>query len=188
MQDEYINKIIEIGKKGSCTSQELTYFLTNLPNVGNRELRDILQKEYKISTGHITRREFLTFDHRISKQSLSETQKKHISFLVDLIKGCHLIEIKYGGFGSTTNIYNIIGSLMVLDVNEAVNLYNWLAFNGGNYYIESNVTYEDSKRKEQDAEKNRIEILANDQKNHSEALERKQKKIQEHLARHKTNK
>lgn len=174
MQDEYINKIIEIGKKESCTPEELTYFLANLPNLGNKELNDILQRKYKINIGHITRREFLALDHKVSKQLPSEEQKKRIFFLIDFIKGCHLIEIKYGGFGSTTNIYNIIGALMVMDVNEAINLYNWIAFNGGNYYIESGVTFMESKKREQDAEKNRVEILANDQRLHLDAEAKKQ--------------
>ncbi len=176
MQDEYINKIIEIGKKGSCTLKDLNYFLDKLPTVGNRELNDTLQREYKISTWHITRREFLALDNKTSKQVLPEGKREKMSFLVDLIKGCHLIEIKYGGFGSTTNIYNLIGVLALMDLKKAVDLYNWVAFDGGNYYIEPNVSYEDSKRKEQDAEKRRVEILLNDQKVHSDAVANKQQK------------
>lgn len=180
MQDEYVNKIIEIGQKDICTSEDLAYFSKKLPDVGNMELRDILPRKYKVNTGHITRKDFLLYDKKINNQSPSEDQEKHISFLVDFIKGCHLIEIKYGGFGSTTNIYNIIGSLLEIDADKAIDLYNWIAFNGGNYYIEPNVTYEDCRRREQSAEKNRVEILLNDQKVHSDAVARKQQKRDSH--------
>ncbi len=174
MNTEYINKILEIGKKGSCSSEELDYFLTKLPDVGNRELRDILRRDYKVSTEHITRREFLAINPKIIKQAPSETQNKISSFLIDFIKGCHLIEVKYGGFGSTTNIYNLFSFLIEIDANKAIDLYNWIASTGGNYYIDSGVTFEESKKREQIAEKNRIEILANDQRVHSDAVARKQ--------------
>lgn len=188
MNTEYINKIVEIGKNGSCTDQDLSYFLQNLPDVGNRELRDSLRRDYKISTEHITRREFLAIDPKTIKQSPTSDQTKTASFLIDFIKGCHLVEIKHGGFGSTTNVFNLFESLIEIDLDKAINLYNWIASNGGNYYIKSGVTFEESKRKEQYAEKNRVEILLNDQKIHSEALERKRNKMQEHLARHKNKK
>jgi len=175
MEKEYINKIIEIGKKESCTPQELNYFLKNLPDVGNRELRDTLRRGYKINTGHIGRREFLTLEYKNKKQPLSDAQKKTISFLTDFIKGCHLIEIKHGSFGSTTNTYNLLGSLIEIDVNKAIDLYNWIASNGGNYYIESGVTYKESRKREQEAEKNRIKKLINDQKIHSKAVIRKER-------------
>ena len=144
--NEYINKIIEVGKKEFCTSQNLEYFLANLPDVGNGELRDTLQRDFKINTGHITRRGFLALDHKVNKQPLSDTQKKIISFLTNLIKGCHLIEIRYGGFGSTTNICNLFNSLIEVDVNKAIDLYNWIAFNGGNYYIEPNIAHEEARK------------------------------------------
>jgi len=178
--NEYINKIIEVGKKELCTSQDLDYFLANLPDVGNRELRNTLQRDYKIDTSHITRREFLAFDHKIKKQSLSDTQKKIISFLTNLIKGCHLIELRYGGFGSATNICNLFASLFGADVNKAIDLYNWIAFNGGNYYISPNIAHEEARKVEQCVEKSRIEKLLNDQKICSEAIARRKNKLYLH--------
>lgn len=174
MNTEYINKILEIGKKGSCSSEELAYFLTRLPDVSNRELRDILRRDYKISTEHITRREFLSINPNTIKKVSSEGQIKTASLLMDLIRGCHLIEIQHGGIGSTTNVFNLFNSLIRIDSDKAIDLYNWIASNGGNYYIASGVTFEESKKMEQDAEKNRIEILANDQRIHSDAVNRKQ--------------
>ena len=176
MQDEYISKIIEIGKKELCTAEDLVYFLDKLPTIGNRKLKDTLLREYKVSTWHITRRDFLLCDKEVNKQLSLDIQKELISFLVDFIKGCHLIEIKYGGFGSTTNIYNIIGSLLEKDADKAIDLYNWIAFSGGNYYIEPNITYEDSRIMAQDAEKRRVEILLNDQKVHYDAVANKQQR------------
>jgi len=178
--NEYINKIIEIGKKELCTSQNLDYFLTDLPDVGNRKLRDTLRRDYKISTWHITRRGFLALHHKINKQPLSDAQKKIISFLTNLIKGCHLIEIRYGGFGSTTNICNLFASLIEVDVNKAIDLFNWIAFNGGNYYIKPNIAHEEARIGEQDYEKSRIEELLNNQKIRSEAIARRKNKLYLH--------
>jgi hypothetical protein len=178
--NEYINKIIEVGKKELCTSQDLDYFLANIPDVGNRELRNTLQRDYKINTGHITRREFLTLDYKINKQPLLDAQKKIISFLTNLIKGCHLIEIRYGGFGSTTNICNLFASLIGADVNKAIDLYNWIAFNGGNYYIEPNIAHKEARKVEQWVEKSRIEKLLNDQKIRSEAITRRKNMLYLH--------
>ncbi len=181
MQDEYINKIIEIGKKGVCTPEDFKYFTNKLPTLGNRELSRILRIKYKINAGHITRREFLALNRVVSEQQLLGSKKEEASFLVDFIKGCHLIEIKYGGFGSTTNVYNVIGSLAEIDVNKAVDLYDWIAFNGGNYYIKSGISFEDSKIMEENAKKQRAQILLDDQKKHSDAVAKKQNKKDLHV-------
>jgi len=181
--NEYINKIIEIGKKELCTSQDLDYFLTNLPDVGNRELRDALQRDFKIDTWHLTSDELFTFNRKINEQPLSDAQKKNISFLTNLIKGCHLIEIRYGGFGSTTNICNLFGSLIEADVNKAIDLHNWIAFNGGNWYITPNSARpnnEEAKEYVQWRKKRRLEELLNDQKIRSEAIARRKNKLYLH--------
>jgi len=181
--NEYINKIIEIGKKEFCTSQDLDYFLTNLPDVGNRELRDALQRDFKIDTWHLTSDELFTFNRKINEQPLSDAQKKNISFLTNLIKGCHLIEIRYGGFGSTTNICNLFGSLIEADVNKAIDLHNWIAFNGGNWYITPNSARpnnEEAKEYVQRRKKRRLEELLNDQKIRSEAIARRKNKLYLH--------
>jgi len=180
LDTEYINKILEIGKKEFCSPGERDYFSTKLPNVSDREIRDILRRDYKISTGHITRREFLTIDPKTNKQELSGEQTKTVSFLINFIKGCHLIEIEHGGFGSTTNVFNLFRPLIEMDTSKAIDLYNWIASHGGNYYIESGVSFIESKKREENAEKSRIAMLANDQKAHSDAVKRKQKNSDRH--------
>lgn len=175
MNTEYINKIIEIGKRGTCTDQELSYFLPNLPDVANKDLLHVLKNEYGISTWHWTRRDILAIDAVGNVQSLTNEDEKLVSFIVDLVKGIHIIEFKSGyGGSSTTTICNLFGTLIEKDANRFIDLYNWIASNGGNYYIESGVNFEESKKREQNAEKNRIEMLANDQKVHTDAVARKQ--------------
>ena len=175
MNTEYINKILEIGKRGICTDQELSYFLPNLPDVANKDLLHVLRSEYGISTRHWTRRDILAIDAEGNAQSLRNEDERLASFIVDLVKGIHIIEFKSGyGGSSTTTICNLFGTLIEKDVKSFIDLYNWIASNGGNYYIESGVIFEESKKREQNAEKNRIEMLANDQKIHSDAVARKQ--------------
>ena len=175
MNTEYINKILEIGIKGICTDQALIYFSQNLPDVSNKDLLYVLRNKYGISTQHWTRRDILAIDTERTIQPLSDEDKKLVSFMVDLIKGIHLIMFKAGyGRASTTTICNLFGTLVEKDVEKFIDLYNWIASSGGNYYIEPEATFEESKISEQIAEKNRIERLKNDQKIHSDAIARKQ--------------
>lgn len=175
MNTEYINKILEIGKRGTCTDQELSYFLPNLPDVANKDLLHVLRSEYGISTLHWTRRDILAIDAEGNAQSLGGEDEKLVSFITDLVKGIHIIEFKSGyGGSSTTTICNLLGTLIEKDAKRFIDLYNWISSNGGNYYIESGVIFEESKKREQGAEKNRIEMLANDQKIHSDTITRKQ--------------
>ena len=180
-KEEYINKILEIGRRGTCTDQELSYFLPNLPDVANKDLLHVLRGEYGISTRHWTRRDILAIDADENAQSLRNEDEKLASFIVDLVKGIHIIEFKSGyGGSSTTTICNLFGTLIEKDTKRFIDLYNWIASNGGNYYIESGVNFEESKKKEQNAEKNRIEMLANDQKIHLDAVARKQQNRDQH--------
>lgn len=154
MQSEYINKIIEIGKKGSCTSENLSYFLPNLPHIAN--LRGLLSIEQI---------------NRALGNNTSSGISHSASLFINFVKGCHLIEMKCGGFGSTSATHQMI--LRLHDNNITKDLYNWIALNGGNYFIESNITFEESQRKEKVAAENRKKILENDQKIHLEAVARK---------------
>ncbi len=175
MNTEYINKIVEIGKRGACTDQQLSYFLQNMPDAANKDFLRFLRSEYGIKTQHWTRKGILAIDTERPAQPLSDEDKKLVSFIVDLIKGVHWVMFKAGyGRASTTTICNLFSTLVEKDVEKFIHLYNWIAANGGNYYIEPEATFEESKIYEQGAEKNRIEMLANDQKNHSDAVSRKQ--------------
>lgn len=154
MSTEYINRIIEIGKKGSCTDQEFSYFLQNLPDVGNKELLLTLREKYGIDTSHMTRRDILSIDAEKNIHSLTKADEELASFIVDLIKGIHMIEFKSGyGGSSTTTICNLLGTLIEKDVKRFIDLYNWIASNGGNYYIEAGATFEESKKREQGLKK-----------------------------------
>ena len=181
MDTKYINKIIEIGTRGTCTDQELSYFSKNLPDVANKDFLHTLRSEYGISIQHWTRRDILAIDTEKTTQPLSNEDKKLVSFIVDLIRGIHLIMFKAGyGRASTTTICNLFGTLIEKDVEGFIDLYNWIASNGGNYYIEPGATFEESKKGEQNAEKNRIQMLENDQKVHSDAVIRKQTQRESH--------
>ncbi len=111
-----------------------------------------------------------------------------------LIKGlCKFEEYPHMQFGSTSQIKNLIKSID--DGIEKSNLIDWLFINRKNPYIpygfhiplsiKSEAEYVDYEQKRSEHRKNMLDI---DQKDHLEALERKRKKIQEHLARHKNNK
>lgn len=130
MDQEYINRIIEIGKKGECTSDELLYFLPNLPSLHGSEILFTLNK-WKLPKNY-----------------------RSIPYLVDMVKGLHLIEMSYKlfskndfGFGSPSKTEHLITYLETIDLTNAKELYNWVASNGGNYYIKSGVTYEENKKK-----------------------------------------
>ena len=174
MDTEYINKILEIGKRGTCSDQQLSYFLPNLPDVANKDLLHILRSEYGISTWHWTRRDILAIDDDGNKQSLRDEDKKLVSFIVDLIKGIHLIMFKAGyGRASTTTICNLIGKLMEKDIEKFIDLYNWVAINGGNYYIESNITFNDAKKAEEAHKKFLQEERLRMENMHAEAAAKK---------------
>jgi len=105
--------------------------------------------------------------------------KGSVSFFENLIKGCHLVNGSFGG--STNQTYNLIKKLEEQDKNKAIELYNWVASNGGNYSIDENITYDERIKKEQIASERRSEILLNDQKVHLEAVARKKIKQDLHL-------
>ena len=111
-----------------------------------------------------------------------------------LIKGlCKFEEYPDMQFGSTSQIKNLIKSIN--DGIEKSNLIDWLFINRKNTYIpygfdiplfiKSEAEYVDYEQKRSEHRKNMLDI---DQKNHLEVLERKRKKMQEHLLRHKNNK
>lgn len=178
---EYVQKIVEIGKKGFCEKEDLKYFISNLPDIGNKKLLHFLKVEYEIYTFHISRSEFFSMNLIFNLGNKSKKDKFLINFIENFIKGVHLIEIKKGGFGSTTMIYNLFYSLIEKDKNKAIELYNWIAFNGGNYYIPKNISFEEAKKAEdirrQIKRRNELEV----ERVHKEAVLRKKENREIHI-------
>lgn len=104
-----------------------------------------------------------------------------VLFFENLIKGYRLINGSSGG--STNQTYNLIKKLEEKDKNKAIELFNWVAFNGGDYYIEENVTYDEKCKIDQEKERNYKEKLLNDQKIHLEAVARKKQKSNLHISK-----
>ena len=116
-QNWYVHQILAVGQKGSCTSEELHFFLPDYPKTHGSELL------------------FCVSDKDVSDALLS-----------DLIRGCHLIEMKYredtgyeNGFGSPSPTYRLISVLKSIDRKNADELTHWVALNGGNYHITPNI-------------------------------------------------
>ncbi|MDD2392387.1 MAG: hypothetical protein PHU94_05595 [Bacilli bacterium] len=112
--EKEIKKIIEIGKNGICGTSNLYYFLPGSPNLKGQELL------------------FSNFD--FFELSLDDTEY--------LIKGLHYIELEYRketenefGFGSPSKTYNLIRRISRKDSERGQRLREWIANNGGNYYI-----------------------------------------------------
>lgn len=114
-QSWYTHQVLTVGQKGLCSSKDLSFFLPNYPTIRGSELYFF-----------------------INSKDVSD------ALLPDLIRGCHLIEMKYkegtgyeNGFGSPSKTKYLIDKLMKINKDEAIDLYNWVATNGGNYYITS---------------------------------------------------
>jgi len=185
MKDGYIQKIVGIGEKEECSHDDLSYFLDDLPWIANKDLLHKLHNEYGISIDHITRREFLCLD--TSKPTSSNKDLRTVTFIENIIKGCHLIEVAYGGFGSTTIIYNLFWSLISTDVKRAMALYDWIAFRGGNYYIEENILFDKASTRERKINESEREY-ARQQKMISDNLtKQRQDKLTTHLSKSKSH-
>ena len=187
MEKEYIDKLIEIGKKESCTDQEFSYFLTNLPDVMNRELLFVLRREYKIDTLLTTKQGISRIDPVIYANALTDEEEKLVAFIVDLIKGIHIIMFRNRmARASTTIISNLFGTLIQKDKKAFIDLYNWIAFNGGNYYIPENslftgetVNQREARYKQEEEERQRYENI------HIKAEARKKQNRDNHLLKSK---
>ncbi|MDD3940726.1 MAG: hypothetical protein PHQ01_04115 [Candidatus Pacebacteria bacterium] len=112
--EKEINKIIEIGKNGICETDNLYYFLPNFPSLTGQELL------------------FSNFD-------FFELSLDNIEYL---IKGLHYIELEHRketenefGFGSPSKTSSLIYRVGRKDSERGQRLREWIANNGGNYYI-----------------------------------------------------
>jgi len=163
LEKEYLKKIIDVGKKESSNPEELSYFRSKLPDI--YKLRSLLSPVTSSTINHLNR--------LMGKENVDT--KNEDSLFIDFIKGCHIIETGIGGLGSTSFVtYQLIECLG--DESLSREIYDWVAFNGGNYFIEKNVTYEESKKRAKDAEIRKAKILEDDQKVHLEAVVKKQHK------------
>lgn len=112
----HVGQILSVGQKGVCTSKDLSFFLPDFP------------------TPHGSEPYFY-----VSEKDVSD------ALIPDLIRGCHLIEMKYrkdtgfeNGFGSPSPTYRLINVLKGIDRKNADELTRWVAANGGNCYISPN--------------------------------------------------
>jgi len=109
-------KIFEIGKKGTCTEEELHFFLPDLPVIKGSEIIFTIKW-------------------------IGPIRKSSIKDIEDFIKGLHHIEEAYKkvtsdfGFGSPSPSFKVIGELRKRDNIKADEMVNWIARSGGNYYI-----------------------------------------------------
>ncbi len=112
--EKEINKVIEIGKNGSCDTEDLHYFLPNFPGLKGSEIVCL----------------------NLSFLGLSLEDIEY------LVKGLHYIELEYRketgnefGFGSPSKTYNLIHKISRRDSKKAKEMREWIANNGGNHYI-----------------------------------------------------
>ncbi len=155
MKVEFIERLIEIGKTGFCELQDLVYFLPNYPS--------------------------FNYSEPIFRRHTEEVSNLPIRDLIDYIKGLHLIELAYSekqksesGFGSPSMTFELLEKL---DTDNRIKLYDWIAFNGGNFFIPQNITYQQNEKRKQDK-------FLKEQEKQAEAVAnrsiRKAKRIDEH--------
>lgn len=135
--EKYVNKIIEIGAKENCTKEEADNIVASF--LGSSE-----PKPYYVISD-ITE-EFIGFDVRQGRFDVEDvlkrqniTKNEYISY----IKGCHLFEKCYSGFGSPSQTYNLIKNFIEFSPSEGEDLYDWVTKHGGNYYMPKGKTYEE---------------------------------------------
>ena len=117
----FIQKIINIGKNQSVSGEQVRELLPDYPTLrGNEEL-------FKIS--------WTNAERYLDKN------------FFDFVKGLHVVELKYRemtdndlGFGSPSSTEKVIQAIEKKDKEQANILRNWIADNGGNYYIKINNT------------------------------------------------
>ena len=182
-----INKLIEIGKKESCTDQEFSYFLKNSPDSRRVEFLCFLRQKYKINTSYITEKELSRINPVVHTQTLIDADKILVVFIVNLIKGIHIVMSKAGyGRSSTTTICNLFGTLIQKDKKKFIALYNWISLNGGNHCIQKDslfkgetINQRKARYKQEEKERKIFENI------HTKAEARKQKNRDDHLSKSK---
>ncbi len=150
MNIEDINKIVDIGKKEVCTKKDLND-LSLISTDSCFQLRDQIWFNFK---------------------------KLNIQNLKNFIKGFHLIEKQSGGFGSVSATIKMIYSLSETKDQEEV--YNWVAFNGGNYYIPEHESFKEMRERKEWEKETYQEKLLNDKKIRAEKIKQRKRKEEQH--------
>jgi hypothetical protein len=116
-----IEVIKKIGENGDCNEDELMSFLPNFPTLSGSEFI------FRVKLGELI----------LKVKSMDEIE--------DIIKGLHLIELKYRditkekfGFGSPTPTYRLLKNLEKKEFDISQKIKRWIEDNGGNYYIKEN--------------------------------------------------
>lgn len=164
MKTETLNLLSEIGKKESCTHEEFISFIPHFPSIGDSEL-----------ITSINGREF----------GMKRTTNEDLYYMT---KGYHIIEKHYRemlndkmGFGSPSKVITLIDIVGKFDLEKAIELYDWVAFNGGNYYIEPNVTYKEKQEIRRLRLERAHEIQENDKKTHRDAVLSRKRVAEDHI-------
>ena len=142
---KYIDTILAIGKKESCTDEEFSIFSSNMPDLGNKKFLYFLKTEYGICLAYMSRKTIIMFEDNNRSKDISKENKEKAIFIVNLIKGIHIIEIKSGGVGSTTAVRGIMANLIIIDPKSFIYIRNWISTHGGNYYIEPNFDFKEAR-------------------------------------------
>jgi hypothetical protein len=115
-KSDYIKLLKEIGKRMLCLEDEFQTLLPNYPKLKGSE-----------------------FIFTIGWANASKYIDKEVDLL---IKGLHILEILYSnktqhdfGFGSPSPTHKILLKLKETNESLAIELTNWIANSGGNYYI-----------------------------------------------------
>lgn len=113
---ELVQKIKEIGSIGCCYEEDTKFFLPNFPSLGGGE--------FIFTIGWVNAKNYI--DENVW----------------DFVRGLHFIELKYReitnnnfGFGSPSPTEKIIRAVEKTDKEKAKEMREWIAQNGGNYYI-----------------------------------------------------
>lgn len=121
---DQIEVLKNIGKRLLCLEDEFQIFLPNYPTLRGSE-----------------------FIFTISWANASKYIDDDVEYLV---KGLHIVEILYRnktqhdfGFGSPSPTHKIIEQLMTKNEELAISLREWIAGNGGNYYIKKSMNKDD---------------------------------------------
>ena len=164
-----IAKIAEVGEAGFLSDEDVKYFLPNKKLQGSEIIKIIYHSD------------------ALFRFANSESN------YINLIKGFHLIELKYNelnksthGFGSPTVTYELLRRFSKINFELAKELENWINGTGGNYYMPRNKLLSENDIKIADQElKNseRIRVL-----NRQKKIDKNQLKFRKTKEKQKLNK
>ncbi|MGV8130713.1 MAG: hypothetical protein ACP5N7_01260 [Candidatus Pacearchaeota archaeon] len=171
---KYINKIIEVGTKESCTKEETDSIVTSFIGSYNPQPHYVISEITDEFIGFAVRQGWFNVDDVLKRQNI--TKEDYISF----IKGCHLFENCYSGFGSVSQTYTLIKNLIEFNPSEGKDLYNWVTKRGGNYYMPEGSTYEERLDQQRIHAEMRRQHEKDMEELHKAAVERKKRNEESH--------